>query len=202
MSVRGDGGPVADEQAEAGGVGLVHEDGGQHGGEHYHRPDHVEGEAQPPRPALQHHAGHGVGVNLEHHHVDHHHLQHPPPGHLVAELGDELRLDPEGADGDEAGEGVGEVREDRGAAQTLQPLQLPRGASGDTTWGQKSQKSAKRTPGWHKDPIWAVLPVEVLNVPVDSHHGHQADQQDGTLRHRVSSVGFIIIDNGRSQMRN
>ena len=149
MSVRGDGGPVADEQAEAGWVGLVHEDGGQDGGEHYylwygmvnmvwygkygnyHRPDHVEGEAQPPRPALQHHAGHRVGVNLEHHHMDHHHP--PAGGHLVAELGDELGLDPEGADGDEPGESVGEVGEHRGAAQTLQPLQLPRGASGDTT---------------------------------------------------------------------
>ena len=159
MSVRSDGRPVADEQTEAGWVGLVHEDGGQDGGEHYHlwygmvsmvwygnygnyhRPDHVEGEAQPPRPALQNHAGHRVGVNLEHHHLDPH---HPPPGggHLVAELGDELRLDPEGADGDEPGEGVGEVGEHRGAAQTLQPLQLPRGASGDTMWGQKSQKSA------------------------------------------------------------
>ena len=82
-------GPVADEQAEAGWVGLVHEDGGQDGGEHYHlwygmvsmvwygnygnyhRPDHVEGEAQPPRPALQHHAGHRVGVNLDHHYLDH-----------------------------------------------------------------------------------------------------------------------------------
>ena len=109
---------------------------GNHG--NYHRPDHVEGEAQPPRPALQHHAGHRVGVNLEHHHLDH---PHPPPdGHLVAELGDELGLDPEGADGDEAGEGVGEVGEHRGAAQTLQPLQLPRGTSGDTMWGQKSPK--------------------------------------------------------------
>ena len=156
MSVRGDGGPVADEQAEAGWVGLVHEDGGHDGGEHYylwygmvsmvwygnygnyHRPDHVEGEAQPPRPALQHHAGHRVGVNLEHHHLDHPIiiliiLLVVTAGHLVAELGDELRLDPEGADGDEPGESVGEVGEHRGAAQTLQPLQLPRGASGDTT---------------------------------------------------------------------
>ena len=65
-------------------------------------------------------------------------------GHLVAELGDELRLDPEGADGDEPGESVGEVGEHRGAAQTLQPLQLPRGASGDTQQGQKAQKSAKK----------------------------------------------------------
>ena len=46
-------------------------------------------------------------------------------------------------------------------------------------------------------PAWSVLPVEVLDVPVDCHHGHQAHQQDGTLRQRE-----FIMDNGLSQMRN
>ena len=56
--------PVADKQTQTGRTSVSKEDGNGDGGEDNDGANHVQGEAQPPGPALEHDAGPRVVVNL------------------------------------------------------------------------------------------------------------------------------------------